>query len=143
MPLFYKNIGKFWLSSSVNIFYLSVWLSICLYPINVKTAKSIGLNMYFTWPQKFNFLKIVNIHENKIVPQIFYFVSSIRNGKYRTKNKTTHSCMPSPLAPDPIRVQSCVCCLFWTTRNSMAVTSIFLSISLSNQSYQSFNRRYQ
>ena len=22
------------------------------------------------------------------------------------------SCMPSPLAPDPIRVQSCVCCLF-------------------------------
>ena len=32
-----------------------------------------------------------------------------------------HSCMPSPLAPDPIRVQSCVCCLFWTNRNSMAV----------------------
>ena len=22
------------------------------------------------------------------------------------------SCMPSPLAPDPIRIQSCVCCLF-------------------------------
>ena len=43
-----------------------------------------------------------------------------------------HSCMPSPLAPDPIRVQSCVCCLFWTNRNCMASTSIFLSISLSN-----------
>ena len=38
---------------------------------------------------------------------------------------STHSCLPSPLAPDPIRVQSCVCCLFWTNRNSMAVTSIF------------------
>ena len=42
-----------------------------------------------------------------------------------------HSSMPSSLAPGPIRVQSCVCCLFWTNRNSMAVTSIFLSISLS------------
>ena len=40
-----------------------------------------------------------------------------------------HSFMPSPLAPDPIRVQSCVCCLCWTSGNSMAVTSIFLSIS--------------
>ena len=40
-----------------------------------------------------------------------------------------HSCMPSPLAPDPIRVQPCVYCLFWTNRNSIAVTSIFLSIS--------------
>ena len=53
-----------------------------------------------------------------------------------------HSCAPSPLAPDPIRVQSCVCCLFWTNRNRMTVTSIFLSISLSNQSYESFNRRF-
>ena len=51
-----------------------------------------------------------------------------------------HSGMPSPLASDPIRIQSCVCCLFWTNRNSMVVTSIFLSISLSNQSYESFNR---
>ena len=41
-------------------------------------------------------------------------------------------CMPSPLAPDPIRVQSCVCCLFWTNRNSLAVTylSIYLIIQL-------------
>jgi len=51
--------------------------------------------------------------------------------------------MPSSLAPGPIRVQSCVCCPFWTNRNSMAVSSIFLSISLSNQSYESFSRRYQ
>ena len=47
-----------------------------------------------------------------------------------------HSCMPSLLAPDPIRVQSCVCCLFWTNRNSMVVTSIFLSISLSTISLE-------
>ena len=45
----------------------------------------------------------------------------------------THSGMPRPLAPDPIRVQSCVCCLFWTNRNCMAVTSIFLSSALSNK----------
>ena len=37
------------------------------------------------------------------------------------------SCMLCPLAPDPIRVQS-YGCLFWTNRNCMAVTSIFLSI---------------
>ena len=38
--------------------------------------------------------------------------------------------MPSPLAPDSIRVQSCVCCLFWTNGNSIAVTSFFLSFYL-------------
>ena len=27
-----------------------------------------------------------------------------------------HSSMPSPLAPDPIRVQPCVWCLFWTKK---------------------------
>ena len=37
--------------------------------------------------------------------------------------------MPGSLAPDPISVQPCVCCLFWTNRNCMAVTSIFLSCS--------------
>ena len=46
--------------------------------------------------------------------------------------QSLHSCLPSPLAPGPIWVQSCVCCLIWTNRNSMAVTFIFLSISLSN-----------
>ena len=31
---------------------------------------------------------------------------------YHTHKPCTHSCMPSPLAPDPIRVQSWVCCLY-------------------------------
>jgi len=44
---------------------------------------------------------------------------------------TLHTCMPSPLAPDPIRVQPCDCCLFWT--NNMAVTSIFLEIFTSTE----------
>ena len=39
-----------------------------------------------------------------------------------------HSCMPSPLAPDPIRVQSCVSCLLRNNRNSSEVTSIYLFI---------------
>ena len=56
---------------------------------------------------------------------------------------TYHSCMPSPLALDPIRVQPCVCGLFRTNRNSMTVTYIFLSISLSNYRYESYNRHYQ
>ena len=58
-----------------------------------------------------------------------------------------HSCMPCPLAPDPIRVQSCVCCLFWSNRNSMAVRRLHLSFHLSHylsiQSNESFNRRSQ
>ena len=33
----------------------------------------------------------------------------------------------SPIVPDPIRVQPCVCYLFWTNGNSMAVTSFSLS----------------
>jgi len=40
-----------------------------------------------------------------------------------------HSCISSPLAHDPIRVQSCVCCLFWINRNCMAVTSIIILLS--------------
>ena len=55
--------------------------------------------------------------------------------KNKSINFLTHFCMPSPLAPDPIRVQSCVCCLFSTNRNSLAVTAVFLSISLSNPSW--------
>ncbi len=58
---------------------------------------------------------------------LFWFTFEIHNQYH------LHSCMPSSLAPNPIRVQACVWCLFWTNRNSMAVTSIFLSISaLSN-----------
>ena len=45
---------------------------------------------------------------------------------------TGRAYMPSPLAPDPIRVQPCVWCLFWTNSNCVEVTSIFLSSSLSN-----------
>ena len=33
-------------------------------------------------------------------------------GKKEEGKGRRDSCMPSPLAPDPIRVQSCVCCLF-------------------------------
>ena len=40
--------------------------------------------------------------------------------------------LPSPLAPDPIRVQAFVRCLFSTNRNSMAYLSIYLIIQLSN-----------
>ena len=40
---------------------------------------------------------------------------------------TYHSCTRSPLGPHPTRVQSCVCCIFWTNRNSLAVTSFYLS----------------
>ena len=39
--------------------------------------------------------------------------------------KPIQTCMPISLAPDPIRVQSCVWCIFWTNRNCMVVTSIF------------------
>ena len=28
--------------------------------------------------------------------------------------------IPSPLAPDPISVEACVCCLFWTNRNCLS-----------------------
>ena len=38
--------------------------------------------------------------------------------------------MPIPLAPDPIRVQSCVWSLFITNRNCMTVASIIPSINL-------------
>ena len=44
--------------------------------------------------------------------------------KFYFKNQSS---MPSPLAPDPIRVQPCVWCLFWTNRNCMAVTSDYLA----------------
>ena len=51
----------------------------------------------------------------------------------RTLFETAHSSMLSPLALDPIRVQPCVWCLFSSNRNCMAVTSILVSSSLSNQ----------
>ena len=54
-----------------------------------------------------------------------------RKSQYFPNPSFIHFCMPSLLAPDPIRVQSCVCCLFWTNRNIVALTSIFLSFYLS------------
>ena len=49
------------------------------------------------------------------------------------------TCKPIPFAPHPIRVQSCVCCLYWTNRNSMnnLYLSIYLIIQLSNKTKKS------
>ena len=63
-----------------------------------------------------------------------------------TYSGTKHSWMLSPLAPDPIRVHSCVCCLFWANRNSIdgnIYFSIYLIIQLEiwiHQSLLSVNR---
>ena len=51
---------------------------------------------------------------------------------FQTCASSTPNYYAIPLAPDTIRVQSCVWCLFWTNRNCMAVSSIFLSISSSS-----------
>ena len=66
----------------------------------------------------------------------------IENRSFYVKNRPSDSCMPSPLAPEPIRVQPCVWCLFWTNRNCMTVTSIFLSFASSNYRDKSLYRRY-
>ena len=102
-------------------------------------------------------MKICDIGTHAIIPPpsqppVFQYILAFKGAGISTSHKqkyyklqfinvlythvsANHSCMPSPLAPDLIRVQSCVCCLFWTNRNCLAVTSIFLSISLSNQNY--------
>ena len=49
--------------------------------------------------------------------------------------------MPIPLAPDPTRVQSCVCCLFWTNRNCIAVTDLSFYLSHHPIIDESLNRR--
>ena len=54
------------------------------------------------------------------------------NKEYTMHKDKHHTCLPIPLAPQLIRVKSCVWCLFWTNRSCMAVTSILLYISLSN-----------
>ena len=69
-------------------------------------------------------LLFLRTDENNILIEIFWF-RVYRGLLYMYKH---HSCMPSPLAPAPIRVQSCVCCLFWTNRNSTPVNlSFYLS----------------
>ena len=66
--------------------------------------------------------------ENLFYLWVLSFYVTVDNNRHSTE----HACMPIPLAPDPIRVQPCVCCLFWTNRNCMAVSTIFLSILSSN-----------
>jgi len=84
--------------------------------------------IWFNWVHSLKYLRSttlgcedIRIRKSEFVTNTQFFVQK--------ENELMHMiiCMPSQLAPDPIRVQSCVCCLFWTNRNSMAVTSIFLS----------------
>ena len=51
-----------------------------------------------------------NIYDNDCAKQTLYpgYDSVFANEYF---NDLAHSCMPSPLAPDPIRVQSYVCFL--------------------------------
>ena len=56
-----------------------------------------------------------------------YPLSFFLYSPFKLLNILYKKCIPSPLAPYPIRVQSCVCCLFWANRNNMAIISIFLS----------------
>ena len=100
-------------------------------------CKDIGIN-------QFEFLtKTQLLWSFNLVRKVYKKLVATSKSMLYKKMKNTHSCILSPLAPDPIRVQSCVWCLFWTYRISLAVKSFFLSISLSNQSYESCNRRYQ
>ena len=73
-------------------------------------------------------------------PLIFQTMNSVRSNNPSLKYQKVsiinlqwyHSCMPSPLAPDPIRVQPCVWCLLLTNKNCIAVTSISLALSISS-----------
>jgi len=74
-----------------------------------------GITQIFHWCENVeasNYLQCYPTHKEEIVNLTWNDLSLLYAG---------------PLAPVPIRVQSCVCCLFWTNRNSMAVTFIFLS----------------
>ena len=108
-----------------------------------------GLYLYFVgyhtlnWPELNIFgLDLYNLYIYKVVNSACLFVCIIITCKhlerfawnfywknrYNPAELLSHACMLSPLAPDPIKGQSCDCCLFWINRNSMVVTSIFLSI---------------
>ena len=97
-------------------------------------------DFYKTWEKegKIIFKSFGSLYIN-IFPLIIFLYNNPNPVLLLSLNST--SVCRSPLTPDPIRVPSCVCCLFWT--NSMAVTSIFLSISLSHLSCESLNRCYQ
>ena len=53
-----------------------------------------------------NKFKVAWNHEYEETDSIYFIKSSLQSFPMG------HSCMPSPLSPDPIRVQSCVCRLF-------------------------------
>ena len=51
----------------------------------------------------------------KFTSEYFYRETIIVNNKFlvrETRRARAHTCMSIPLALNPIRVQSCVCCLF-------------------------------
>ena len=121
---FSKLISEIWYIFNIHLFHKKIYSGITIIDWSC-------LLQYFSAAEE-------NI---KFALTILYFCNA--KSWIQIYKCVVHSCMPIPLAPDPIRVQSCVCCLFWTNRNCMTVTSIFLSISLSNHSYESFNRWFQ
>ena len=126
--------GVAWIYSNFSLLS-TFWLNI-EFPDSIQKMSIVYYNIYSTI---FYYIGIQRIKD--IRKSVKFKTSIILNLCQGRRLYSEHSCMPSPLAPDPIRVQPCVWCLFWTNRNCMAVTSIFLSISLSNQSYEFFNRR--
>ena len=112
----------------VKNFYLKIWTTpqICI-------LKKPGLTLSIKYIQFYSKVKKDKKYFTYFIIKLgnFRTVSVIlSNHPYKEGNIRLqhHFCMPSPLAPDPIRVQSCVCYLFWTKRNCMTV--IYLSIYL-------------
>ena len=105
-------------------------------PINIVTAIAIILKHCYKVVFLFQSFLVITEDLQKCLPVWFrrlsgYFIF-MREQITTSFIFWTLLCMPSTLAPDPNRVQSHVCCLFWTNKNNMAVTSIVLSFSLSN-----------
>ena len=102
------DVGYKPVNANKNIF--SLRFNIVLFQYSYHFILSLGspaqliLSRKFSWSQTFAIFMV-------------WFRNPAWSWKYLFQY--LHSCMPSPLARDPIRVQSCVCCLFWT--NSMAV----------------------
>ena len=111
-----------------------------------KNKEDIFIFLFFLFSLTEN--KIENIQSKDRIQGELYYILQKKDLKGSDVNQTCHSInkrllkiISTPHACMP--VESCVCCLFWTNRNSMAVTYIFLSISLSKSRYKSFNLRYQ
>ena len=76
-------------------------------------------NNYLRIDYKNGYLILLNLTRLLRIPLwIWYCHLCIEGHLWLHLLEEQHSCMPSPSAPDPIRVQPCVCCLFWTNRNS-------------------------